>query len=118
MLRILYEKGLLYAFIAGAALAAAVEIQQGFHKDSPYIFYPIHLVLIIVIIGMMTYNWIALKISRVRYARDVIILICAYGMAVTGSNLAIYALPLLGIMAVIYFHYETRRDGQKRLKQQ
>lgn len=116
MLKTLYDKAALHLLMFGMALAAAIEIDGRFHIEHSIIFYSVHAVLITIVTCLLVYNQKALEVSLLRCVRDFIVLICVYGMAASSPMLAIYILPVLGILTSLYFYYERKRNNTLNLE--
>ncbi|EEJ53866.1 hypothetical protein HMPREF0578_0948 [Mobiluncus mulieris 28-1] len=110
MLKELYDKAALHVLMFGMALAAAVEIDEKFHVEYATIFYSCHTFFITIIIALVIYNHNSLGISLSRCVRDLVILVGVYGMAASSPKLAIYSLPVLGILTSLCFYYERKRS--------
>ncbi|MDC4232763.1 hypothetical protein M3T53_03400 [Actinomyces sp. B33] len=104
----LYRSGLFHYFIGGGALAAAVEVREGFDAAYPAVFYSLHG---LIAVAALAWLFSLLRIQAVPLSvllRDLILLILLLAIAHTASVTSLFVIPILSIGAALI---ATRAGG-------
>lgn len=97
----LYRSGFIHCLVGGSALAALIEVREGFHAQAPEIFYPCHTVFLFALVVWLLVYASKKLIPLGRFVRDLVLIVCCYGMAATGSFVAVFAIPAVSVLAIV-----------------
>ncbi|WP_160159418.1 hypothetical protein [Actinomyces culturomici] len=96
-----YRSGVFHCLVGGFSFAAALEVRERFHEQVPAVFYSIHGLFVLLAVA-----WVIVLVRKEvvplgRAARDGLLIACCYGMAATGSVVALYAIPAVAVFAFV-----------------
>lgn len=100
----LYSTGLIGFIATVASLVANVELMEEFNTTHPYVYWGGQIVLCLAFFSMTLYTLIhwdkEAPITRLRLALSVLICVCMYAIAYTGSQYAFVLILVIGITEV------------------
>ena len=105
----LYSTGLIGFIATVASLVACTEMNQQFHNTYPQVYWGGQIVfcmLFLVTTGITLLHWESkMRVTKLRFALSVVICMCMYAIAYTGSKYSFILIFVIGITEV----YLTRK---------
>lgn len=104
----IYRSGLLHAIIGGCALAATIEVRDGFAVDLPAVFLGFHGAVVLGVLAYAISRFRKGEIGRRGAIGTVALLVCCYALASTGSRNAFFPIAIAAFLSAI----AVRRAGE------
>lgn len=100
----LYSNGLIGIVATVTSLVASIELTDGFNMDHPYIYWGGQAVLWLILLSMIVYTLIHWNgnapVSRRRMVASIVVYLCMYAIAYTGSKDSFLLIFVIGIVEV------------------
>lgn len=100
----LYSNGSIGFVATVTSLVAGIELMEHFNRSNPYIYWGGQTVLCLILLAMIIYAWlhwdVKALVSKKRMVASIVIYLCMYAIAYTGSKHSLALIFVIGIAEV------------------